>query len=129
MLKIDPETTAEWECETTAEHSAEAFGNENVPVVATPSVIGFIEIACERAIRPFYEEGEVSVAIAVNVDHVASAPVGSRIVAQGKVAAVVKNRVVFDVTASDDERVIMQGTHSRAIVDLERFLAQHGETY
>ncbi|QEX24541.1 hypothetical protein FRZ61_44820 [Hypericibacter adhaerens] len=112
--------------EPTQAHTASAIGNDGVHVVSTPALIGFLEDASHRAIRDCYEAGEVSVGTKVDIEHLAAAPLGQAIEASAEVVAVQGRRVDFKVEAHQGGRLVMQGRHQRAVVDLARFLA--GET-
>ncbi len=112
--------------EATEDDTAAAVGNVNVEVVATTSLILFIEAAAAELIEDCCESGEVSVGTAVNVRHLAAAPVGARIKATAKVTAVQGRRIDFAVEAHHDRKLLMIGTHQRVVVSLERFLRQQG---
>lgn len=103
-------------------HTASVVGNSEV--VSTPALIGFLEQTSHRAIRPFVEEGEVSVGTRVEVDHLAAAFVGRPIAAHSAVAAVEGRRVTFDVEARQGDRLVMKGRHVRAIVSRERLMGR-----
>jgi predicted thioesterase len=112
--------------EATEDDTAAAVGNVNVEVVATTSLILFIEAAAAELIEDCCEDGEVSVGSAVNVRHLAAAPVGARIKATAKVTAVQGRRIDFAVEAHHGRKLLMIGTHQRVVVGLERFLRQQG---
>lgn len=114
--------------EATEEDSAAAVGNSGVEVVATTALILFIEEAASRAITECVEKGEVSVGSAVNVQHLAAAPVGARIKVTAKVTAVQGRRIDFAVEAHHERKRLMVGTHQRVVVNLDRFMRQHGLT-
>lgn len=107
-----------------ARHLASAFGNAGVDVVSTPSLIGFLELASHTLVLPYCEAGEVSVGTRVEVDHLAGAFVGRPISVLARIVAVDKRRVTFAVAARQDDRLVMQGRHGRAIVSRERLFAQ-----
>lgn len=101
--------------------SAANFGNTGVDVVATPALIGFLEQAAGRALRPFMAPDEVTVGTMVDVQHLGAAPVGATIECHARVTAVDDRRITFAVEARWDDRVLMKGRHGRAIVDGARF--------
>ena len=112
--------------EATEEDTAAAVGNADVEVVATTALILFIEAAASELIEDCCEAGEISVGSAVNVRHLAAAPVGVRIRVTAKVTAVRGRRIDFAVEAQHERRTLMIGTHQRVVVDLKRFLKQQG---
>ena len=107
-------------------HTADAFGNKGVTVVATPMLIGFLEGASHGAIAPFFDEGEGSVGTLVNVRHLAAAPVGATIEVSAAVTAVKGRQVEFAVEAHWNDTPLMTGTHGRAVIDLARFREKLG---
>ena len=112
--------------EATEEDSAAAVGNTNVDVVATTSLILFLEAVAAELIDDCCEAGEISVGSAVNVRHLAAAPIGARIKATAKVTAVQGRRIDFAVEAHHGRKTLMIGTHQRVVVNQERFMKQHG---
>ena len=64
--------------EATEEDSAAVVGNTNVDVVATTSLILFLEAVAAELIDDCCEAGEITVGSAVNVRHLAAAPIGAR---------------------------------------------------
>lgn len=108
---------------TQARHSAVFYGNEGVDVVATPALVGLLEVACHRYLVERTAPGEGSVGTKVDVEHLAAAPTGAEVVACARVAAIEGRRVTFDVEARWGGAVLMRGRHQRAVVDLETFFA------
>ncbi|HZB93255.1 MAG TPA: hotdog domain-containing protein [Stellaceae bacterium] len=107
-----------------ASQTAAAVGNVGVEVVGTPFLVGYFEIAAHAAILPYCEAGEVTVGTRIEVDHLAAALPGRRVVADARVVAVDGRRILFEVEVRQGERLLMKGHHGRAIVHLERLLAR-----
>ena len=126
MKPIAVGTRHVYRIETGDRHTAEHYGNDGVAVVATPVLIGFLETAAHECIAASYEAGEGSVGTAVNVRHLAAALPGAVVLAEARVTAVDGRRVDFAVEARVGEKLLMAGTHGRAVVDLRRFLASLG---
>jgi fluoroacetyl-CoA thioesterase len=112
--------------EATEDDTAAAVGSADVNVVATTALILLLEAAATELIDDCCEAGEISVGSAVNVRHLAAAPVGARIKATAKVTAVQGRRIDFAVEAHHGRKTLMIGTHQRVVVNLERFLRQQG---
>ena len=112
--------------EATEDDSAAVVGNTNVDVVATTSLILFLEAVAAELIDDCCEAGEISVGSAVNVRHLAAAPIGAKIKATAKVTAVQGRRIDFAVEAHHGRKTLMIGTHQRVVVNQERFMKQHG---
>jgi len=92
------------------------------PVLATAMMIGFIEQTCIQALRPYLEPGQRTVGTHVDVSHVAATPIGMAITASIELVQVEGRMLVFQVSCHDKAGRIGEGTHQRAIIDLERFL-------
>jgi predicted thioesterase len=111
---------------TTHAHTADAYGNKGIAVVATPVLIGFLETAATECLRPCCDEGEGSVGTTVNVRHVAACLAGSVIDAIATVTAVKGKQVEFKVEARAGDTVLMEGSHGRAVINLARFFGHLG---
>ncbi len=112
--------------EATEDDCAAAVSNVEVDVVATTALILFIEAVAAELIDDCCETGEISVGSAVNVRHLAAAPIGAKIKATAKVTAVQGRRIDFAVEAHHGRKTLMIGTHQRVVVNQERFMKQHG---
>ena len=106
------------------DQTAAAFGAGGVRVFGTPVMIGLMENAAWRLVQPEMNDGETTVGTLVNVRHLAATPVGGHVVATAELVEIDGRRLVFHVTARDDHQLIGEGTHERARVLLERFLAR-----
>lgn len=112
--------------EITYEDTAEFGGNPGVAVVSTRTLVDWAEVVSEALIRSYYENGEASVGAAVNVRHLAPSPVGKPLVVTSRVTATNGKFVDFAVEVRDGNMVTFAGTHTRAIVNLEKFMAGAG---
>jgi fluoroacetyl-CoA thioesterase len=94
------------------------------PVFATAYMVGFIEWACIEAIRPLLEPGEHSVGTHVNVSHMAATPAGMNVTAFVELVAAEGRKLTFRVTCRDEKDIIGEGTHERAVINPEKFMAR-----
>ena len=102
-------------------NTAKAVGSGSLDVFATPMMIALMErAACECLALG---NGQTSVGIAINVKHTAASPLGVSVTATAAVTALAGRKVEFEVAARDDAGEIGRGTHTRFIVDRERFMA------
>ena len=92
----------------------------HVDKFSTPSMIGLMEQASIQAVREFMDEGQTSVGYEVNVRHLAPADIGATITAYAELTEVDRNRLFFQVEAYEGECKIGEGTHRRAVIDLNR---------
>ncbi len=104
------------------ENTAAVAGSGSVEVFSTPAMIALMEKAALTAVKPFLAEGDSTVGTEIHVTHDAAAPVGEMVVAEAELIAVDRRKLEFKVLAKVGEEVIGKGTHSRFIVNEERFL-------
>ncbi|MBC8444988.1 MAG: thioesterase family protein [Chloroflexi bacterium] len=105
---------------------APQLGSGSIEVYATPAMIALIESAAVAAIDPLLPPGQASVGIALNVEHLAATPLGQQVRAQAEVTAVEGRRITFAVQAWDEHELIGRGTHTRYVVDIDRFVQRVG---
>jgi fluoroacetyl-CoA thioesterase len=92
-------------------------------VFSTSRMIALMELAAARAMRPLLEPGQLSVGVALSVDHRAATPVGGRVRAVATYLRPEGKLYRFKLEAFDDAGPIGGGEHTRAIVSTERLLA------
>jgi predicted thioesterase len=99
-------------------------GEDAFPAVfATSRMIALIEVAAARAMRTLLEPGQLSVGVALSVEHRAATPVGGHVRAVATYLRPEGKLYRFKVEAFDDAGAIGGGEHTRAIVSTERLLA------
>ena len=106
------------------ENTAAAVGSGLVPVFATPSMIALMEQAAASSLLPYLDEGQGSVGIHLDVSHEAATPIGMKVWAESEVTEVNGKQIVFSVAAYDEAGLIGRGTHKRALISVERFMAK-----
>jgi len=107
-----------------ASKTAKAVGSGNLDVFATPMMIALMEEAACNCLADGLESGQSSVGTKVNVSHTAVSPLGATITATATVEAVFGRRIEFKVTASDGTKEVGAGTHTRMIIDAEKFMSK-----
>lgn len=108
----------------TEELSAKHMKSGSLMVLATPAMVALMEEAAQAAIAPYLEEGQGSVGIALSISHDAPSPMGAAIKATATVTAVEGRKISFDVIAQDEHGTIGKGSHSRFIIDTQKFMAK-----
>ncbi|MDO5046952.1 MAG: thioesterase family protein [Anaerococcus sp.] len=94
---------------------ASLLGNKGVDVLSSPAMIAFMELTCRKSVGPFLKEGETTLGISFNIDHLASAGIGSKIRVTSKLIEIHGKRLVFKVKCLSGDKVIGQGIHQRYI--------------
>jgi fluoroacetyl-CoA thioesterase len=103
-------------------HTASHLGSGGVDVLATPIMIALMEDAARTLVDPKLDPGQMSVGVNLNVTHLAATPLGMRVTARAKLLALEGRKLTFEVEAYDEKEKIGEGTHARAIINLERFM-------
>ena len=119
-------TKCQLEQTVTEDLTAAAVGSGLLNVFGTPYMIGLMENAAQTALQNFLEEGQGSVGTHLDISHDAPTPVGMKIFVEAEIVSVSENgkMVDFQVKAWDEKGPIGQGTHTRAIINNERFLSK-----
>ena len=108
--------TAEVDVVVGEEHLATDRG-----VLSTPRMIGFMEQASSRAVGALLPRGWTTVGTEVCIRHLAATLPGERVRAVARLVDARGRRLRFAVEAFNASRKIGEGTHERAVVNLERF--------
>lgn len=108
----------------TTANTASALGSGDVEVFATPALASLVEAAAVDALRGVLDDGQTSVGVHLDLQHLAATPVGMRVRAEARLMTVEGRRLTFRVTAADESEQIGAGLHQRVIVDAARFLVR-----
>lgn len=103
---------------------APAAGSGTVPVYASPSMIALMEAACVDCLKDHLGDGHTSLGVHLDVHHTAATPAGFAVTATAELTGISGRKLMFAVSASDGIDTIGRGTHTRLVVDRERFLAR-----
>ena len=98
-------------------------GDSFPPVFATSRMVGLMEVAAARILRPHLREGEVTVGVSVDVVHTAATPPGATVTATATLVGRDGKLFLFEIAAADNAGEIGRGTHKRAVVTTERLVA------
>ena len=103
--------------------TAIALGSGDVPVLATPRLIAWMEAATVQSATRFVGAGETTVGTAIRIEHRRPTPVGGSVEVSVEGTSAVGRRVTFSVKAVDSfQELVAIGEIDRAILDRERFL-------
>jgi len=105
--------------------TAVALGSGDVPVLATPRLLAWLEAAtcAAAAAAGAIGPGRTSVGTRVSVEHLLATGVGGRVDVRAELVHADGRLLRFEVAATDDAgRVVATGQVTRVVVDRERFL-------
>ena len=103
------------------------LGPEGPRVLSTPRMIGSMEGTCRNLVLGMLDPGHDTVGTHVNVYHLAAAPMGATVTFYAELVGVNNRRVEFNVRALMGEKVIGEGTHERAVIEVKRFAERVGQ--
>jgi predicted thioesterase len=107
--------------------TATALGSGDVPVLATPRLLAWLEAATIGALEGSLPDGVTSVGTRVDLEHVAPSPVGVTVTVKADIVAVDGRLVQFEVVAlHPDGKLVAHGRITRVNVDRARFTARAG---
>ena len=98
-----------------------ALGSGDVEVLGTPRLVALCEEATVAAIADALDDGQTSVGIRVEIDHLSPNRVGDEVRATARVTGTDRRRVTFEVEATSTGGVVGRGSVVRAVVDRARF--------
>ena len=110
----------------TESDTAASVGSGDVPVLATPTLVAWLEAATVEAAAPLIAPGQTTVGTAVRIEHLRATPVGDTVVVHAEAPdGPTGKRLTFRVQAVDAAgRDVAVGEIDRAIVDRDRFLSR-----
>lgn len=106
------------------ENTAAKFGSGLVEVYATPAMITLMEKTSMLSVLSHLPQGFNTVGTEVNIKHIKATPLGHTIQCRSELIEVDGRKLVFKVSAKDDDGDIGHGTHTRFIIETEKFLAK-----
>ena len=105
-------------------NTALALGSGDMEVFATPAMVALMENAAMNAVAPHLEAGQTTVGTQITTSHIKASALGATISATATLTPVDGRSLTFAITAREGDKVIGEGSHTRFIVDRERFLAK-----
>ncbi|AUW95616.1 hypothetical protein BXT84_14435 [Sulfobacillus thermotolerans] len=100
--------------------TAIAVGNPTaVPVLGTPIVLGWFEVAAAEALAPFLDASCVIVGAHVTLNHTSPTPVGFAVEITAQLQARHGNKFTWDIVATDSQGEAAHGTLISAVIPKE----------
>ncbi|MCC5931561.1 MAG: thioesterase family protein [Cyclobacteriaceae bacterium] len=120
--QLKPGLTHQKEELVTFEKTAAAVGSGLVEVYATPAMIAFMENTSSEMVVKYLPEGDNTVGSEVNITHVKPTAVGKKVYCESTITQIEGRKISFKVRAWDEQGEIGHGTHTRFIINTERFM-------
>lgn len=104
------------------QNTAIAMKSGTLPVFATPAMVALMEEASCEVIANYLEEGEGTVGIKMNVDHIAPTGLNDTVRATATLTQIEGRKLIFSVEVRDNQKIIGKGIHERFIINNEKFM-------
>ena len=121
-MTLRPGLTATATMTVSDSDTAVALRSGDVPVLATPRVVGLAEEASVHAVAGALGEGQTTVGYRVQLAHLAPTAVGGRVDAEATLETVESRRLTFRVSVNDGRGLVAAGRITRVVVERSRFL-------
>jgi len=123
-MPILPGLTGDAITTVTSHNTALAMGSGTVDVFATPALAALMEAAAVNALDAILDEGQTTVGVHLDIQHLAATPIGMSVRAEARLMTVEGRRLTFRVSAFDGVEQVGVGSHQRVVVDTERFMSR-----
>ena len=121
-FNLAPGLTFSLEKTVLPEDTAARYGSGLVEVFATPAMVAFMENTSLQCVLKHLPEGFNTVGTEICVKHIKATPVGMKVFCTAELTEADGRRLLFRVTAKDEEGEIGSGTHERFIIDTKKFM-------
>ncbi|HWH43106.1 MAG TPA: hotdog domain-containing protein [Thermoleophilaceae bacterium] len=121
MAGIEPGLSAEITHVVSGPEAAANWGGD-MPVLSTAVLLWLGEVAAGRALDGLLGEGETTLGLAHDAEHCAPTPVGQTVTVRAELEEVDGAKLVFRVSGHDGMDECLRGTHTRALIQRERFV-------
>ena len=107
-----------------AEDTAAKVGSGELPVLATPILVAWMENVAMLTVAKDLSDNETTVGGMISVSHLRPSSIGTTVVISAILTDVNGKKLSFSLQAKDSYNVIADGEHIRFIVDKERFMSK-----
>lgn len=103
--------------------SAIHYGSGSLDVLATPAMIALMEHTALKAVFPYLGDGQDTVGFEISVKHLKPTPIGQTIECEAVLIETDQKKLVFELTARQNNKIIGKGHHIRYIIHKQTFMA------
>ena len=121
-MRVQTGLTGSATLDVTDADTAIALLSGDVPTLGTPRLVALCEEATLRALDGNVADGQCTVGVRVQIEHISPTAVGHRVVADAYLEKIEGRRLVFSVSAKDERGLVAAGKVTRVVVDIERFM-------
>ena len=108
----------------TEQHAIDFADSQMPAVLCTPWVVWFLEHAAREAMLPLLDDGESTVGVHVDVEHLAPTPLGHQVTCTARVINTDGRLISFQFDARDQHERIARGVHKLRVISCKRFASR-----
>lgn len=109
----------------TENNTAKFMGSGDLDVLATPSLVAFMENAAKNYLNTFLTEDLGSVGSNININHIAPTLVNKEITINGEITKIIKEKIIiFSLEAYENDKKIGDAEHTRVIINNKKFISK-----
>lgn len=109
----------------TENNTAKFMGSGDLDVLATPSLVAFMENAAKNYLNTFLTEDLGSVGSNININHIAPTLVDKEITINGEITKIIKEKIIiFSLKAYENDKKIGDAEHTRVIINNKKFISK-----
>jgi predicted thioesterase len=117
--------TAHVDHTVTEADTASVLGSGDLPVLATPRLINWLERVAHSTARSVIRDGQSTVGTLVHIEHLKATPVGRVVTCSASKPISDGRRLIFHVQATDDQgEEVARGEIHRRVVESEQFMSR-----
>jgi len=124
MSEPVPGLSAEFKHTVTDADTASHWGSGGLPVLATPVLVGLMEISAVMVLAGQLSPSLTTVGGYLEVRHLAATPVGMQVRAKAELTAVEGHKLVFKIQVWDEVELIGTADHFRYVINEKSFMAK-----
>ncbi|MCK9291689.1 MAG: thioesterase family protein [Bacteroidales bacterium] len=108
----------------TNSHTATAYGSGTLDVFATPAMIALMEQTAMLSVEDSLPHNLTTVGTEICVQHLRPSALNNMLYCESLLTEINGRELNFEVKVWDKDHIVGKGTHTRFIVDIERFMAK-----
>ena len=109
----------------TENNTAKFMGSGDLDVLATPSLVAFMENAAKNYLNTFLTEDLGSVGSNININHIAPTLVDKEITINGEITKIIKEKIIIiSLEAYENDKKIGDAEHTRVIINNKKFISK-----
>ena len=118
---MDLPKTCEKTYTVTDDMAVHFMGTQAPPVLSTPGLLAWMEMASRECVAGLLEAGSETVGVSVSLKHLAATPIGAEVRVVTRLIGVEGRIYTFEIQAFDETEKIGEARHERAAIRVAKF--------